>query len=442
MLPSEVRRRVDAMWDRIWASGVSNPLTAIEYVSTVLLLTRIDEQGETGGPAGGGGTTRQQLERHLDDGDVESVASLMLRVQRQFGIGASPDVALAATWHDLSTLRDVLRELRDLELTDRNHDMLGDLFEYVLSHLSTAGHFGQFRTPRHLIRFLVEAVDPQPGEVVVDPAAGTAGFLIAAHEHRGGGPDERYLGDEVDATIARVARTNMLLHGLAGGVIGHGDSLQIKERDADVILANPPFAGAVVADRVVGFESGTLKTELLFLELMMRRLRPGGRAGVVVPSGVLTSSASSAVWIRRQLVESHRLRAVIELPSGVFRPYTGVRTALLLWSNEPATGDVLVVRIDADGYSLDDRRTPVPADDLPEALCLLRGERSGVPHVRVGVTELAENQYNLSPSRYIAHTSDGAEGPVVPSLASAVAVVKRAAGAVLAELDHVQGLLR
>jgi type I restriction enzyme M protein len=434
----EVRRRVDAIWDRIWASGVSNPLTAIEYVSTVLLLRRLDETGDT---TEAGGSLRRELLGLIEEGDAPGVAALMLQVQTGFGIGASPDVASSSTWHDLTTLRDVLREVRDLELTDRNHDMLGDLFEYVLDHLSTAGHFGQFRTPRHLIKFLVEVVDPRPGEVVVDPAVGTAGFLVAAHEFRGGGPDERYLGNEVDATIARVARTNMLLHGLRGDVIDHGDSLQIKDRDADVILANPPFAGTVIPDRVADFESGTLKTELLFVELMMRRLRPGGRAGVVVPVGVLTSSSGPAVWIRRRLVESQRLHAVVELPGGVFRPYTGVKTALLIWSNEPPARTVLLVRVDADGYSLDDRRSPVPADDLPGALRLLRGERSDVPHATVEVEDLAGHQFNLSPSRYITHAGVGSGVLDALPLPSAVTAVRRAAAAVLDELDHVEGLL-
>lgn len=431
MLPSDIRRQVDSIWDKIWASGVSNPLTAIEYFSTVLLLERLGDPG-----------LLSSLDSRITAGDTQAVARLMLDVQSRFGIGASPDIAAASTWRDLTTLRSVLADVRALELGDRNHDILGDLFEYMLAHLSTAGHFGQFRTPRHLIKFLVEAIAPRAGEVVVDPACGTAGFLIAAHEYRHGTASDPYIGDEVDAAMTRVAHTNVLLHGMTAAAIRHGDSLQVVDRDADVILANPPFAGAVVADRVLGYESGTLKTELLFVELMMRRLRPGGRAGVVVPLGVLTSAASAAVWIRRALVDSNRLRAVVELPGGVFRPYTGVKTGLLFWSNEPAESEVLLVRAEHDGYTLDDKREPNGANDLPGALALMAGGTSEIAHAHVGRSELARNGYNLSPSRYIA-------GPVVDDfgladtdMGDAVDTARLAAARVSDQLAALEGLLR
>lgn len=441
MLPSQTRRRVDAIWDRIWASGVSNPLTAIEYFSTVLLLRRLHDDAEAGGPDAALGAIWSRLAEHVALGDSDGVAALMLKVQTHFCIGASPDIASPATWRDLSTLRQVLQEVKNLDLTDRNHDILGDLFEYMLDHLSTAGHFGQFRTPRHLIQFIVAAVDPKPGEVVVDPASGTAGFLIAAHQHRNGGPGERYVGNEVDATIARVAHTNLLLHGMTGGTIRNEDSLLFKEQDADVILANPPFAGSVVADRVIDFQSGTLKTELLFVELMMNRLRAGGRAGVVVPTGVLTSSATAAVWIRRQLLESNHLRAVVELPGGVFRPYAGVKTGLLFWSNEPAGDKVLLVRIENDGYSLDDKREPIEGSDLSGALRLMRGEDAETHHAWVPTAEIAKNKYNLGPSRYIPHTGKDDWGLSGLSLPVALASTRIALSAIEEELAHLEGLV-
>ena len=163
MLPGQTRRQVDAIWDRIWASGVSNPLTAIEYFSTILLLRRLRDRQESSDSRAADGSTWLDLERYVADGDLDAVVSVMTRVQTQFGIGASPDVSTPATWRDLATLKEVLREVRNLDLTDRNHDILGDVFEYMLNRLSTAGHFGQFRTPG-TVRFLVEAVDPRPGE--------------------------------------------------------------------------------------------------------------------------------------------------------------------------------------------------------------------------------------------------------------------------------------
>lgn len=441
MLPNQVRHRVDAIWDRIWASGISNPLTAIEYFSTVLLLRRLADGGEARGSEAHA-STWQTLTEHIADGDAESVAALMQGVQKKFAIGASPEIASSATWKDLSTLHSVIKDVRELDITDRNYDILGDLFEYMLNHLSTAGHFGQFRTPRHIINFLVEVVDPKSEEVVVDPAAGTAGFLIAAHQHRGRGQDEPYVGNEVDASIARVAQTNLLLHGMARGSINHGDSLLCRDVDADVILANPPFAGTVVEDRVADFQSGTLKTELLFIELMMRRLKPEGRAGIVVPTGVLTSTASAAVWIRRQLVDHNCLRTVIELPSGVFRPYTDVRTALLIWSNAPAKEAIDLVRVENDGYSLDDRRAPILSNDLPSALAFLRGEQSSIPHASVKRTEIAQQSFNLSPSRYIRASGTDYSGLGGISIHQSIATSRKALEALASELDYLEGLLK
>ncbi|MCW2831929.1 MAG: type restriction-modification system subunit HsdM, partial [Aeromicrobium sp.] len=282
---------------------------------------------------------------------------------------------------------------------------------------------------------------PRPGEVVVDPAAGTAGFLIAAHEHRRGGPDEVYLGNEVDTTVARVAHTNLLLHGMTGGRITVTDSLLHVDADADVVLANPPFAGSVVADRVASFESGTLKTELLFVELIMRRLRRGGRAGVIVPTGVLTATSGAAVWIRRQLVESNRLQAVVELPAGVFRPYTGVKTAVLLWSRDEPAGETLMVSVEHDGYTLDDRREPTGRDDLPAVLDLLAGRDASLPHARVTTSDIAAGYYHLSPSRYVVDHDRPVWGGAHTPLTESLPRVRNAVHAVEAELDHVERLM-
>jgi len=437
MLPSDVRRHVDAIWDKIWASGVSNPLTAIEYFSTLLLLARLNDTQEAGGSS-----SWATLQRHIDANDPPAVAALMLAVQSHFGIGASPDIASPATWRDLATLRDVMREVTTIDLTDRNHDILGDLFEYMLDHLSSAGHFGQFRTPRHLIRFIVEAVDPRHGELVLDPAAGTAGFLIAAHEHRGRSKDERYLGIEVDATIARIARTNFLMHGIDGGSIQHDDSLGDLTQNADVILANPPFAGSVISDRVAHYQNGSLKTELLFLELMIKRLKPQGRAGVVVPSGVLTGKSASATWIRRQLIEVNRISAIVELPGGVFRPYTDVKTAIILWQNSTPADDVLLIRVNADGYSLDDRREPIPLNDLPSALALIQGNEANLASARVPLREIRNNSYVLNPSRYISEGVNGPSASTAAPLSEAVVAIRSAAGSIESELRRLEGLLR
>jgi len=439
VLPNDIRRGVDTIWDKIWSSGVSNPLTAIEYLSTVLLLRR-----ETSPPSAhkaSGGCSWDQALEVVAGGDSEAVAQLMLSVQQQYGVGASPEVASASTWRDVSTLRQVMWEVEQLKIEDRNHDILGDVFEYVLDYLSTAGHFGQFRTPRHLIKFIVEVLDPGADERVVDPACGTAGFLIAAREHRAGSQGV-YSGVEVDATVARIAQTNAIMHGLGRDAIQHADSFEVRDRDVDVIMANPPFAGSVSPERVADFRAGTQRSELLFLELMINRLRPGGRAGVVVPTGVLTSTAAAATWVRRQLLESNHLEAIIELPSGVFRPYTDVKTAVIFWDNDLPGSDVLMVRVDADGHSLDDRRAEIQRNDLPEALALLGGASSAsLANSRVTNATIAKNRYILSPTRYI-ETQLPPQGYDGPTLIEALRDVRRKLDGLECDINELEGVLR
>jgi type I restriction enzyme M protein len=436
MLPSDVRQVIDIIWDKIWSSGISNPLTAIEYLTVVLLLRQAP--AATSVHLASSLPSWEATKRLVESRDAESIAKSMVLIQQAYGIGASPEISSPSAWRDIATLREIMSHVDRLTLSDRNHDILGDIFEYVLNHLSTAGHFGQFRTPRHLIQFIVEVLDPTAGEKVLDPACGTAGFLIAAREHRGGA-NGSYHGIEVDSTVARIARTNALVHGLGHDSILHADSFQLRDRDADVILANPPFAGSITLDRVSDFKSGTQKSELLFLELMMNRLRPGGRAGVVVPSSVLTSSSSGPTWIRRQLVESNDLKAVVELPSGVFRPYTDVRTAVLVWANSRPGHDVIMIKVESDGHSLDDRRGEVEQNDLPAALALLRGhDEAQVPHSRVSLSVIANNRYILSPSRYI-QSPDAEPAYFGPSVADAVGSVKRELfqlSAILEELER------
>ena len=392
MLTGRIRADVDQVWDRIWSSGVSNPLTCVEYIAVILAATRSPE-GE-------------RLERALGQGDVDGVAASLERVHDSTGLGSRALTDEHSPWRDLSTVQASYEVLRDLHVTDRNHDLVGDIFEYVLSKLSTAGQFGQFRTPRHIIRFIVDAVDPRPGETILDPACGTGGFLIAAAEHLSRwrtSPETRYIGQEVDTTVGRLAKSNLYLHDVPNSVVQVGDSLGDTTTRADVVLANPPFAGMVSADRVASYRCGSSRTEMLFLEHMMSALNEGGRAGVVVPFGVLTSTNASAVYIRRSMVEDHGLTAVVELPPGVFRPYTDVRTALLFWTGHAVTQDILFARATSDGYTLDDRRTECTLNDIPAILEVLRG--STPPDGRLAVarpaSSLERDRYILNPSRYL-----------------------------------------
>ncbi|CAN5238698.1 hypothetical protein BH10PSE9_BH10PSE9_19980 [soil metagenome] len=274
--------------------------------------------------------------------------------------------------------------LGEIPMEDR--DTKGDLYEYMLGKIATAGQNGQFRTPRHIIRLMVELMAPTPKDVICDPAAGTAGFLVAAGEYlrehhaslfrddkqRRHFHETMFNGFDFDATMLRIGSMNLQLHGVEGANLTYRDSLAEEHGgDADaysLILANPPFAGSLdyetIADDLRKIVK-TKKTELLFMALFLRLLKPGGRAAVIVPDGVLFGSSTAHKAIRRMLVEEHKLAAIIKLPSGVFRPYAGVSTAILCFTktNSGGTDHVWFYDVQADGISLDDKRTPL----LPDA---------------------------------------------------------------------------
>lgn len=263
-----------------------------------------------------------------------------------------------------------------------DRDTKGDVYEYMLGKIASAGQNGQFRTPRHIIRLMVELTDPQPGDVICDPACGTCGFLVVAgeylreqhsglmfsEEHREHFNHGMFHGYDFDSTMLRIGSMNMLLHGVEGAEVRYRDSLaQSAADDADrysLVLANPPFAGSLdyenTAKDLLSIVR-TKKTELLFVALFLRLLRPGGRAAVIVPDGVLFGSSKAHRELRRMLVEDHQLQGVVKLPGGVFKPYAGVSTAILLFTRTDSGGtdDVWFYDVTADGWSLDDKRAPL-----------------------------------------------------------------------------------
>ena len=395
MLEQSLRNDIDSLWDRVWSAGVTNPLAVVDYL-TALLLLRTTPQRLT------------SLHSAAMAKDYNRCTTIVSQTMTEYGL-SSP---ASSMWEDTALLASSTRDIARLDIGDRNVDILGDCLEHILGHLSTAGDFGQFRTPRHIVKFLVESVKPRVSETVLDPACGTGSFLIAAHEFRNGSKGE-YLGDESDWTMARIASANLVLHGVRKATIRRRDALLHATPEADVILANPPFSGTVADGRQNPLGIRTSKSELLFLALMLRRLRPDGRAAVVVPFSVVTAKNGAARELRRQLVDHHRLHAVVELPAGVFRPYTDVRTCLLFWGNRPADS-VLMLRARADGYSLDDRRRPVPDDDLPmlrEVMADTKVEKEIDARLgaRVAVSDIRNQSYLLNPSRFLPADHDMAE---------------------------------
>jgi type I restriction enzyme M protein len=409
MLTGEVRNQIDQIWNAFWSGGISNPLEVIEQITYLLFLRRLDDLHTL--EENKSTRLKRPMERRVfpEGKDKRDRPYDDYRWSR-FKNFAAPEMFTVVSEHifpflrtlggDGSTYAHHMKDARFtipkdallakvVDLLDHvpmeDRDTKGDLYEYMLGKIATAGQNGQFRTPRHIIQLMVELTAPQPNDIICDPACGTAGFLVAASEylrehhpellHHPGQRDHfhnrAFHGFDFDSTMLRIGSMNMLLHGVENPQIRHRDALsQDHAGEAEsytLVLANPPFAGSL------DYEScakdllqivKTKKTELLFLALFLRLLKPGGRAAVIVPDGVLFGSSNAHKTLRKILVEDQKLEAVISLPGGVFKPYAGVSTAILIFTrtNSGGTDFVWFYDVDADGWSLDDKRTPL----LPE----------------------------------------------------------------------------
>jgi type I restriction enzyme M protein len=470
MLDMELRRKVDALWDKFWAGGLANPLTAIDQINYLLFLQRLEAfddlearraraqrvsyrsvfDGETpdGEPAA---TCRWSHWSHLPS---EAMFEHLPRVVFPWLKTLGPENhAFTSYMRDAafliprpSLLTEAVNILDDLHITDRNSDVQGDVYEHMLGKLGIAGQIGQFRTPRHVIRAMVALIDPKVREVVLDPSCGTGGFLIAAYQHMiQAHTSAEFLGEDEDGTphglvgdllnrgqwawlrngglrgqdfdpsMVRIAAMNMVLHGISKPKVTHTDTLGRAfphTPQADIVLANPPFAGTVdPADLSEDFRTRTRKTELLFLQLIEDVLLPGGRAAVIVPDGVLTSESRAYTAVRRRLLENNRLDAVISLPGGAFRPYAGVKTSVLLFTRGGSTDSVWMYDVRADGYTLDDRRMRTDENDLPDLIARWPGRETSDRSITVSADMISRAQFDLSMRRY--QESDRVEAAVV-----------------------------
>jgi type I restriction enzyme M protein len=329
----------------------------------------------------------------------------------------------------------VVQAIHDMDLSAHDgHDLKGDMYEYLLSKLSASGTNGQFRTPRHIIDLMVSLVDPEPKHRICDPACGTAGFLISAFTHilrqhtkpadlkRGladGGllkpaqwkflEEHAFTGFDNDANMVKIAILNLYLHQLEKARVSMLNPLTTGFGGAypgqrfDIILANPPFAGKVQDESILSdlnYKLNTRATELLFLKWFIDHLAPGGRAGVIVPNGVLFGSTNAATSLRELLLTDCDLQAVISLPSGVFKPYSGVGTAALIFQKAKPTQSVWFYDLTADGYSLDDKRTPIEANDIPDVQAKWPKRDEGPNSYRVAIEKIRENDWSLAAGRY------------------------------------------
>lgn len=403
MITGELKSKIDRVWDAFWSGGISNPLEVIEQITYLMFLRRLDDlqtakenrANRTGRPIENpiytAETDRLRWSRFTNEAPETMLALVRDGVfpwLRDLGGEGSTyshhmrDARFTITTPNL--LAKVVDMLDEIPLGDR--DVKGDLYEYMLSKIATAGHNGQFRTARHIIQLMVEMTAPGPKDEICDPACGTAGFLVAAAEYVSRTHHEALLepaqrqhfnesmfhGFDFDSTMLRIGSMNMLQHEVENPDIRYRDSLaESAAGEAErysLILANPPFAGSLDYDATAKDLQAvvkTKKTELLFLALFLRLLKPGGRAAVIVPEGVLFGSTKAHRELRKILVEDHKLDAVVKLPSGVFKPYSGVSTAILFFTktNSGGTDNVWYYEVTADGWSLDDKRTPLLDED-------------------------------------------------------------------------------
>jgi len=452
MLTGTIRNQIDKVWETFWSNGITNPLSVIEQMSYLLFMRRLDEmQILEEKKANRLGQPIQRIifpEEKQDcrwnrfkDLDPETMyetvrdkAFKFIKEGLQSGSGQSnyakfmkDAIFMIPT---AATLASVVDQIDKIPMDDR--DTKGDVYEYMLGKLTTAGVNGQFRTPRHIIKLMVDLMAPTPQDTICDPAAGTAGFLVAAveylrdhhsdtifTEHKEHFETGMFHGYDFDNSMLRIASMNMMLHGLENPDIRYRDSLSenaamIKE-DFTLVLANPPFKGSIneseIAKNLLA-EVKTKKTELLFLALFLRILKKGGRAAVIVPDGLLFGGSKAHKDLRETLVEKHKLDGVMSMPSGVFKPYAGVSTAILLFTKTGAGGtdNVWFYDMQADGFSLDDKRTKLSdaheQNNLADILARWQNLDAEAERKRteqsffVSKAEIVENGFDLSLNRY------------------------------------------
>jgi type I restriction enzyme M protein len=503
MITGELRNRIDKLWEEFWTGGITNPLTVIEQI-TFLMFCRLLDIAET-------------RNEKLTARSKKSVPRMFSEAEQELRWSHFKNLGAEAM---LPLVRDrVFRHLRDISLNGAKlgeylkdaqllivkpsllvsavnmidalplteADRKGDLYEYLLSKLTTAGINGQFRTPRHIIRFMVELIEPKPTDIVGDPACGTAGFLVGVatylnekytspegilideatgektftgdllepyREHIRSG---MFHGFDFDTTMLRIASMNLLLHGVDAPDIHYQDTLSnsFPERfpaqandGFDVVLANPPFKGSLDFEDVhpsLLAQVKTKKTELLFVVLILRMLKLGGRCAMIVPDGVLFGSSKAHQTLRQHLIEENQLEAVVSLPSGAFKPYAGVSTAILVFTKGGRTDHVFFYDVQSDGFSLDDKRNPVAENDLPAALERWKARDPNKDRDRtdkaffVPASEIKANKYDLSVNRYkeTVHLEESYDPPK-----EILARMKVLELEILTDIEELEGILK
>ena len=499
MVTGELRNKIDSLWEIFWTGGLTNPLDVIEQMTYLMFIRDLDDSDNTrakeaallGVPFKSVFSGEVQIGERTIDGNqlkwsvfhdfpAEKMYSNMQEWVFPFikNLHGNKESAYAKYMGDaifkvptalmLDKIVNALDGIYEQMAQLKNADTRGDVYEYLLSKLATAGVNGQFRTPRHIIRMIVDMMQPKPDDVICDPACGTSGFLVSASEYLRDNcknevffdkkNKEHYMnymfhGFDMDRTMLRIGAMNMMTHGVENPDIEYRDSLSDQNPDKEkysLILANPPFKGSLDYD-IVSADllkvCKTKKTELLFLALFLRMLKVGGRCACIVPDGVLFGSSTAHKAIRKELIENNRLEAVISMPSGVFKPYAGVSTAVLIFTKtgHGGTDQVWFYDMTADGFSLDDKRTPVAENDIPDIIERFkhldkeRDRKRTDKSFMVPKQDIVDNEYDLSINKYKEVEYIPVEYPPTEEILANIRELEKQIGQ---EMDELEKLLK
>ncbi len=498
MITGELKSKVDSLWEIFWTGGLTNPLDVIEQMTYLMFIRDLDDSDNLRAreaamlglpytsmfaeeiPVGGRTIDGSQLKWSVfHDFPAAKMYSTVQEWVFPFikNLHGNKDSAYSKYMGDaifkvptplmldkiVTAMDGIYEQMGKIQEADTR----GDVYEYLLSKIATAGVNGQFRTPRHIIRMMVELMEPKADEVICDPACGTSGFLVAASEYlkenckqevffnrqnRDHYMNHMFHGFDMDRTMLRIGAMNMMTHGVDNPVIEYRDSLSDQNPDRgkySLILANPPFKGSLDYD-IVSADllkiCKTKKTELLFLALFLRMLKAGGRCACIVPDGVLFGSSTAHKTIRKEIIENNRLEAVISMPSGVFKPYAGVSTAILIFTKtgHGGTGRVWFYDMRADGFSLDDKRSEIKENDIPDIIARFHnlageeGRERTEQSFFVPKQEIAENEYDLSINKYKKVEYQAVEYPSSKEIMDDLREIERQIGV---EMETLEGLL-
>ena len=464
MITGDIKNKIDQIWDTFFVAGITNPITVLEQMTYIFFMKMLDDKqlqeeenardwgAEVQNPTFPAGQLWVNPEAVSDEEKAGvPYENLRWHVFKNFGsdnmfkivrqsvfefikhIGTGEESAYSRYMKsaiflipNARTLSKVVDGVDSLDMNNR--DAMGDVYEYILGKMAASGTNGQFRTPRHIIRMIVEMMEPTTQDYICDPAMGSAGFLVEAVKYiKENNEMAMYAREEIqhiktnmingydtDQTMLRIGAMNLLLHDISSPNLAWRDSLSEQNEDQacySLIMANPPFAGSLdkgnVNKKILAY-ANTSKTELLFLAQFVRSLEIGGRCASIVPDGVLFGTSKAHVAIRKELVDKQHLRAVISMPSGVFKPYAGVSTAVLVFTKTMSGGTDKVWFYDmkADGFSLDDKRSPINANDIPDIITRFHNQKDEEQRTRkdqsflVPVDEIRQNDYILSINKY------------------------------------------